>query len=312
MIPGAGTVGAPVEVVAPYDRTPIASVDRADATAVERALATADALFRDRDGWLDVPQRLAILARTAAIMTERRDTLALEAAREGGKPLLDSRVEVDRAIDGIGVCIETLRTQAGTEIPMGLNAASTGRFAMTHHEPIGPVVAFSAFNHPLNLIVHQVAPAVAAGCPVIVKPAEATPLSCFRFVEILREAGLPEAWCQAGLTTDHDVAGKLVSDARVGFFTFIGSAQVGWKLRSRLAPGTRCSLEHGGAAPRNPRRGRRPHQRRAASGEGRLLSRRPSVRLRPTRLRSRESRAHTRPRSSDDRRAHAGGRPHGG
>ena len=94
MIPGAVAVGAPLEVVAPYDRTPIASVDCADGAAVEQALATADALFRDRDGWLDVPQRLAILARTAVIMTERRDTLALEAAREGGKPLLDSRVEV--------------------------------------------------------------------------------------------------------------------------------------------------------------------------------------------------------------------------
>jgi len=249
MIPGAAASESPLTVVAPYDRTPIASVDCADEAAVEQALVTADTLFRDRDGWLDVPQRLAILARTAAIMTERRDALAVEAAREGGKPLLDSQVEVDRAIDGVGVCIETLRTQAGTEIPMGLNPASTGRFAMTHHEPIGPVVAFSAFNHPLNLIVHQVAPAIAAGCPIIVKPAEATPLSCFRFVEILREAGLPEAWCQAGLTANRDVAGKLASDARVGFFTFIGSAKVGWMLRSRLAPGTRCSLEHGGAAP---------------------------------------------------------------
>lgn len=75
--------------------------------------------------------------RTATIMTERRNTLALEAAREGGKPLADSRVEVDRAIDGVRVRIETLRTQAGTEVPMGLNAASTGRFAMTHHERMG-------------------------------------------------------------------------------------------------------------------------------------------------------------------------------
>jgi acyl-CoA reductase-like NAD-dependent aldehyde dehydrogenase len=132
---------------------------------------------------------------------------------------------------------------------MGLNDSSAGRFAMTHHEPLGPVVAFSAFNHPLNLIVHQVAPAVATGCPVVVKPAEATPLACFRFVEILREAGLPDGWCQACLTSDLDVAGKLATDPRVAFFTFIGSARVGWMLRSRLAPGTRCSLEHGGAAP---------------------------------------------------------------
>ena len=111
------------------------------------------------------------------------------------------------------------------------------------------VLAFSAFNHPLNLIVHQVGPAVAAGCPVIVKPAEVTPLSCMRFVGILREAGLPEPWCQALVTTDLEVAGSMVADPRVGFFTFIGSAAVGWMLRSRLAPGTHCALEHGGAAP---------------------------------------------------------------
>jgi acyl-CoA reductase-like NAD-dependent aldehyde dehydrogenase len=84
---------------------------------------------------------------------------------------------------------------------------------------------------------------------VIVKPAEATPLSCWRFVEILHEAGLPPEWCQALMTTDLDVAGQLVSDARVGFFSFIGSAKVGWMLRSNLAPGARCALEHGGAAP---------------------------------------------------------------
>jgi len=249
MIPAGASSGRTLEVVAPFDRAPIGSVECAGDAAIERALATAHALHRDRDAWLDAPRRIAILERTAAIMAERRDMLALEAAREGGKPLADSQIEADRAIDGVRVCIETLRTQAGTQVPMGLNPASTGRFAVTHHEPIGPVVAFSAFNHPLNLIVHQVAPAVAVGCPVVVKPAEATPLSCFRFVGILREAGLPEEWCQACVTTDHDVAGRLASDSRVGFFSFIGSARVGWVLRSRLAPGTRCALEHGGAAP---------------------------------------------------------------
>jgi len=132
---------------------------------------------------------------------------------------------------------------------MNLNAASAGRLAFTQHEPVGVVVAFSAFNHPLNLIAHQVAPAVAAGCPVIVKPAEATPLSCMLFVAILRDAGLPDEWCQALLTTDLDLAGSLATDRRVGFFSFIGSARVGWTLRSRLSPGTRCALEHGGAAP---------------------------------------------------------------
>jgi acyl-CoA reductase-like NAD-dependent aldehyde dehydrogenase len=120
---------------------------------------------------------------------------------------------------------------------------------MTTHEPIGVVVAVSAFNHPLNLIVHQVAPAVATGCPCIVKPAEVTALSCLRFVQILREAGLPEEWCQVAVTDGRNVSQKLVTDERVGFFSFIGSAKVGWMLRANLAAGTRCALEHGGAAP---------------------------------------------------------------
>ena len=132
---------------------------------------------------------------------------------------------------------------------MSLGASSANRLAVTRREPIGVVVAVSAFNHPLNLIVHQVGPAVAAGCPSIVKPAEDTPLSCFRFIDILREAGLPEEWCQPVLTADHAVTEQLVTDNRNAFFSFIGSARVGWMLRSKLAAGTRCALEHGGVAP---------------------------------------------------------------
>jgi acyl-CoA reductase-like NAD-dependent aldehyde dehydrogenase len=238
-----------MEVDAPWDGSTIATVDTGGAEVVERALTTAHALYRDRDAWIPVPERIEILRRAAGIMEQRRENLALEAAREGGKPLIDSRIEVARAIDGVQGCIEALRSQAGHGIPMDLNAASAHRLAFTQHEPIGVVVAFSAFNHPVNLIVHQVFPGVAAGCPVIVKPAEATPLSCMRLVEILHEAGLPKEWCQALITSDLDGAGQLASDRRVGFFSFIGSARVGWMLRSRLAPGTRCSLEHGGAAP---------------------------------------------------------------
>ncbi len=132
---------------------------------------------------------------------------------------------------------------------MGLNAASQNRLAFSCREPIGVVVAVSAFNHPLNLIVHQVGPAVASGCPVIIKPAEDTPLSCFRFVQILHEAGLPIEYCQALVVNELSVAEQLVCDKRVGFFTFIGSGKVGWMLRSKLAPGTRCALEHVGVAP---------------------------------------------------------------
>jgi acyl-CoA reductase-like NAD-dependent aldehyde dehydrogenase len=249
MVPGAVRSGTTLKVVAPFDRQAIASVDTTDAAATETALETAHVLFRHRENWLPAERRVEILRRTAELTTTRRDELAAGAAQEGGKPLVDSRVEVDRAIDGIRCCIETLRTQHGREIPMRLNTASAGRLAMTTLEPIGPVLAFSAFNHPLNLIVHQVGPAIAAGCPVVIKPAESTPLSCLRFVQILREAGLPDEWCQAIVYRDHSLSERLAADRRVAFFSFIGSASVGWRLRSKLAAGARCALEHGGVAP---------------------------------------------------------------
>jgi len=248
LVPGATAAGT-VNVTAPFDGAQIASIETGDANAVETALQTADKLFADKKNWLTAEQRINVFEKAAAIMQSRFDELAIEAAREGGKPLPDSKVEVARAIDGMKNCIEVIRSEHGTEIPMGKNTASMNRLAFTTHEPIGVVVAVSAFNHPLNLAVHQIGPAIAAGCPVIIKPAEDTPLSCFRLINILYQAGLPEAWCQGIVTTDHEAATKLVSDNRVGFFSFIGSARVGWMLRSKLAPGTRCALEHGGVAP---------------------------------------------------------------
>ena len=238
-----------VTVTAPYDRAVIGSVPTQGWDEVDAMFATASELYQNRDKWLPAPRRVEILARAAEIMIERAEALASSAAREGGKPLLDSRVEVARAIDGVQNCIEVLRTEQGEVIPMNVNAASAGRVAFTRREPIGIVLAFSAFNHPLNLIVHQVAPAVASGCPVLVKPAPRTPLACRDFVEILYEAGLPREWCQMVNAQNNDVAGQMVADPRVAFFSFIGSAKVGWMLRSMLAPGARCALEHGGAAP---------------------------------------------------------------
>jgi acyl-CoA reductase-like NAD-dependent aldehyde dehydrogenase len=249
MIPEGIPAGRKVKVTAPYDGTLIATVDTAGRAAIETALHNAYSLFKDKDSHLTAGERIEILDKTAAIMAARFDELAIEAAQEGGKPLIDSRVEVARAIDGIKNCIEVLRGNHGTEIPMNKNPASTSRLAVTQLEPIGVVVAVSAFNHPLNLAVHQIGPAIAAGCPVIIKPAEDTPLSCLRLVAILREAGLPDAWCQAMCTENHDVATALITDSRVSFLSFIGSASVGWMLRSKLAPGARCALEHGGVAP---------------------------------------------------------------
>ena len=248
LVPGATAAGK-IDVTAPFDGAHIACIETGDATAVETALSTAHDLFTDKENWLSAEQRISILEKTTDIMQQRFEELAVEAAREGGKPLTDSKVEVMRAIDGIKNCVEVIRSEHGEEIPMSRNAASMNRLAFTTHEPIGVVVAVSAFNHPLNLAVHQIGPAIAAGCPVIIKPAGDTPLSCFRLINILHQAGLPEKWCQGIVTADRDSATQLVTDDRVGFFSFIGSAQVGWMLRSKLANGTRCALEHGGVAP---------------------------------------------------------------
>jgi acyl-CoA reductase-like NAD-dependent aldehyde dehydrogenase len=211
-------------------------------------LNTADKLHRDRSSWLPAHQRIAVLHKASALMRDRFDKLVFQIANEGGKPLIDARIEVDRAIDGVDLAAKELSHLTGAEIPMDLTAAGAGRMAFTSEEPIGPVAAVSAFNHPLNLIVHQVAPAIATGCPVITKPADDRPLSAQSFVNILYEAGLPPEWCQY-FPCDIPTAEQLVTAPRVAFFSFIGSARVGWMLRSKLAPGTRAALEHGGAAP---------------------------------------------------------------
>lgn len=242
------TAGRVCEVVNPFDLKAIGLVELCTWDRIDGYLATASQLHAKRESWLPTHKRIEILTKAIGIMQSRFDALAFQIANEGGKPLVDARVEVTRAIDGVGLCIREIPNLAGKEIPMDLTAAGAGRIAFTTREPIGVVVAVSAFNHPLNLIVHQVAPAVATGCPVLIKPANDTPLSCQAFVDILYEAGLPEEWCRF-VPCDIPTAERMVTDPRVAFFSFIGSATVGWMLRAKLAPGTRCALEHGGAAP---------------------------------------------------------------
>ena len=238
-----------LQIVQAYDRRPIAEVETEGADALEAKLELAARSLRDRDRWLKPHERIEVLYRLASLMEPLREKFSRLIAQEGGKPLVDAGVEANRAIDGVRNAAEELRNFAGREIPMGLTAASAGRWAFTTKEPIGVVVAISAFNHPLNLIVHQVAPAIATGCPVIIKPAPATPLCCQEFVRLVREAGLAEPWCQTFLPGDNALAERLATDPRVAFLSFIGSARVGWYLHSKLAPGARCALEHGGAAP---------------------------------------------------------------
>ncbi len=237
------------QVLSPHDLQVIGQVALADSTTCLKALENAHRLFQTPGLQIGKPERKAILERTAQLMQTQFDELVSIAASEGGKPLKDTQIEVARAIDGIQNCAECIRNTAGREIPMEVNTTSAHKIAWTSHEPIGVVLAISAFNHPLNLIVHQIGPAIAAGCPVIIKPAEDTPLSCFKLVQLLREAGLPTDYCQPLLPIDHNALTPLITSERLGFFSFIGSAKVGWMLQKKLAPGVRCALEHGGAAP---------------------------------------------------------------
>ncbi|PIQ16714.1 MAG: aldehyde dehydrogenase [Flavobacteriales bacterium CG18_big_fil_WC_8_21_14_2_50_32_9] len=237
-----------LKVFSPFDQSLIKEIPLIGKQEVEKQLQTAYALFENPTNWLPAHQRIEILERTAEIMKGRVEELTKIAAQEGGKPYVDSKVEVLRAINGVKLAAEHISQIKGEEIPMGLTKASENRLAFVTREPIGVVVSISAFNHPLNLTIHQTVTAIAAGCPVIIKPASTTPLSCLNFIEILKEAGLPEGWCQVCIC-DRESATFLVTDKRVNYFSFIGSSEVGWKLKSQLSPGTRCALEHGGVAP---------------------------------------------------------------
>ena len=185
-----------LNVTNPFDGSPVGEVQLSSESDVDLALTIAEKTHKANRKGLPRHERAAILKRAALLMKGRTDELALLIASEGGKPLIDARVEVERAIDGVETCAADISNNAGYEIPMDLTPAGDGKMAFTIKEPIGPVVAISAFNHPLNLIVHQVAPAVAAGNPVVVKPADDTPLSCKMFINILHQAGLPQEWAQ--------------------------------------------------------------------------------------------------------------------
>ena len=235
-----------LKVRSPYDGHLIKEVDLDDETRIEQALTTAEELEQKKP--LPIPERIHILNKTADLVEAKAEEFARQSAEEGGKPLIDSRIELTRAVQGIREAANSIGQLTGHEIPMNLTPSSMNRMAFTTREPIGIVAAISAFNHPFNLIVHQVIPGVAVGCPVIVKPARTTPLSCLNLVNCLYEAGLPKEWVQV-IICKGSQAEKFATDPRVSFLTFIGSGKVGWGLRSKLAEGTRCALEHGGAAP---------------------------------------------------------------
>ena len=235
-----------VDLYSPWDLKKIAKIECINKSNVNQILDISSNAFLNREKFLSKIERIKILKKSKSLLLKNSKKFSEIIAFEGGKPLKDSKIEVARAINGIELCIEALKKSHGTEIPMNLNNASSNKIAFTRKFPIGPVLAISAFNHPLNLIVHQVCPAIAAGCPIIIKPALDTPATCYEFIKLLLEAGLPKEFCQMINIDNHTITHKLVSDPRISFFSFIGSAKVGWKLKSMLSPGTKCAMEHGG------------------------------------------------------------------
>lgn len=237
-----------MDIKSPFNQTVIGSVELESLESIHEKINRAHNLSETYPKGLPVEFRISVLENLIRLMREQEEGLAQLATEEGGKPYLDTKHEVKRAIQGVELAKEYIQNLHASEIPMGLNPASEKRRAYTQREPIGVVAAISAFNHPLNLIVHQVVTAFAAGCPVLVKPDMRTPLSCIRLLELLTLAGSPEGWCQLVLC-ENELAEKLACDPRINFLNFIGSARVGWYLRSKLPAGTRCALEHGGLAP---------------------------------------------------------------
>lgn len=237
-----------IDVTSPFDGKVVGSVNFNTYEEVEAAIDLAHKTFVNKDGWLPKYKRVEILENVMKIMSSQVEELTILCASEGGKPYIDSKVEILRAINGIKIAIEHLSVFEGKEVAMGHTNTSANRLAYTFKEPIGVVAAISAFNHPFNLAVHQVIPAIAAGCPVIIRPATQTPMSAVKLVEILKEAGLPNGWAQS-VVCDRKGGELLATSPKTAFLTFIGSGSVGWYLNSKASDGTRVVLEHGGIAP---------------------------------------------------------------
>ncbi len=241
---GAGPV---IEVRSPYDDSLVATVPSCTAADVERAVAVARAAHER--GALPAWKRAEILDRAAARLTERVEEFARIIAAEAAKPIKTARVEAQRAVGTFSFSAAEARKLAGEMIPLDANAPGEGKIGFTLRLPIGVVGAISPFNFPLNLVVHKVAPAIAAGCPVVLKPASQTPISAIVLAEMLiDECGLPADQLQVVTGGGGTVGNAIVDHPDIAMITFTGSPEVGWGIRSR-APRKRVGLELGNNAP---------------------------------------------------------------
>ncbi len=237
--------GSWMEVRSPYSGDLVGRVARAGARETERAVDAADeAMSRP----LAAHRRADILARVADLLAERQEEAARLICAEAGKPLKAARVEAARAVSTYTFAAGEARRLAGEVVPMEGSPAGEGKLAFTLRLPVGVVGAITPFNFPLNLVAHKIAPALAAGCAVVLKPAAKTPLSALFLADLEEEAGLPPGWLNVVCGSSSEIGDVLVADPRVRMITFTGSAEVGWALRERAAR-KRVSLELGNATP---------------------------------------------------------------
>jgi len=232
-------------VTAPFGGLELARIPSPSAEDIETAVHRAVLAF-EKTRAIPTFARVAILRKVAAEVEARRDGLARTIAAEAGKPLKAARVEAERAVATFSAAAAALEAWKGEMLPLDVNAASLGRWGVVKRVPLGPVLAITPFNFPLNLTAHKVAPAIAVGAPVVQKPASKTPLSALALREIVLEAGWP-ADAYAVLPIAGAAAEGLVLDPRLPVVSFTGSGAVGWRLKS-LAPRKRVGLELGGNA----------------------------------------------------------------
>jgi acyl-CoA reductase-like NAD-dependent aldehyde dehydrogenase len=197
---------------------------------------------------LPAHKRAEILVKVVAGIARRHDEIARQISDEAGKPLKAARVETSRAMSTYTFAAVEARKLSGEVVPMDAAQAGGGKLGFTLRRPIGIVGAISPFNFPLNLVAHKLAPALAAGCAVVLKPASQTPLSALLLAELEDEAGLPPGWLSVVVGSSGEIGDVLVEDERVKAITFTGSGRVGWRLKER-APKKKVSLELGNATP---------------------------------------------------------------
>ena len=234
-----------VEVRSPYSGEVVGRVAKSGAAETRRAIDAAERAMREP---IPAHKRAEILVRVVSGLARRHDEVARLISDEAGKPMKAARVEAKRAMSTYTFAAVEARKLAGEMVPMDAAQAGEGKLAFTLRQPIGIVAAISPFNFPLNLVAHKLAPAFAAGCAVVLKPAGHTPLSALLLAELEEEAGLPPGWLNVVVGPSAEIGDVLVADERVKAISFTGSGPVGWGLKER-APKKRVNLELGNATP---------------------------------------------------------------